>query len=214
MLSQELLSIMSVLILGSLVLSSIVLYNTSDICNGFCGFFELLERRKILAHIEESSGLKGKKVLIGCHRAGWAFLKNLPNKGKDVIILDYNLSTISRLKKIGYNAIFADIGDKRFLIEIGLAKAKMILSTLPAVKENIALLNYLKNECKDKRPYFVAISANKHETLELYKDGADVVFDKYLAVASDLVEVVMTKNRKNYGQKILNTHTKINNIVL
>ncbi|HPN67163.1 MAG TPA: cation:proton antiporter [bacterium] len=214
MLTQEQLSIMSVLILGSLVLSSIVLYNTSDICNGFCGFFELLERRKVLAQMEEGAKLRNKTVLIGCHRAGWALIKNLPDGGKNLVIFDYNLSTVSKLKKMGHNAILADVGDKRFLIEMGLTKAKMILSTLPSVKENLMLLNFLKNEKERKKPYFVAMAANKHEMIELYSNGADVVFDKYVAVANSFADLMGAKNKRAYGRKVMHAHNKIHNVVL
>ncbi len=211
-LNETQLSIMSALILLTLIFSSILLYNTSEMCLGFCNFFGLLERRKLIAKIEQSKQMVNKKVLIGCHRVGWAILKGLVEKPKDLVILDYDLNTVHNLKALGYDAILADVTDKRFLLEVGVCKAKMIVSTIPDVHENIILMECICRECEKNRPYFVSISANKHETVDLYNAGADLVIDKYIAASDIFVDLFETGNRKRFASKIKNRQDRIYNI--
>lgn len=195
-------TIFSMLILLTLVLSSIVLYRTNDMCWGFCSLFKALENQKIIKPQMVTDQLKGRKVLIGCHRAGWAVLRSL-NNVKNLTVIDFNLQTVNRLRAMGYSALYCDVGDKRFLQEIGLCKAKMIVSTIPDFIDNLGVVNFVKDECGgDKRPTLILMARNRDEVEDYYEIGVDVVFNKYMSVASDMVDYIQTTRKSSFEKKL------------
>jgi|GEM_PF-3365962 len=195
-------TIFSMLILLTLVLSSIVMYRTNDMCWGFCSLFKALENQKIIKPQLVTDQLKGKKVLIGCHRAGWAVLRSL-NNVKNVVVIDFNLQTVNRLRAMGYHALYCDVGDKRFLQEIGLCHAKMIISTIPDFVDNLGVINFIQEECGGKsKPTMVIMARNRDEVEDYYQVGVDVVFNKYMSVASDMVDYIQTTRKGSFVSKL------------
>lgn len=195
-------TIFSILILLSLVVSSVILYRTGDMCWGFCSFFRALERKKLIKPQTVTNQLKDKRVLIGCHRAGWAVVRSLKNV-KNLVIIDFNLQTVNLLRSMGYQSMYCDIGDRRFLDEIGLCQARMVVSTIPTFIDNIGLINFVRSEChRKKQPQVVIMARDNEEVEDLYAAGADVVFNKYVSVATDMVDYIQTTRKSDYIKKL------------
>jgi Kef-type K+ transport system membrane component KefB len=190
------LSIFSILILTSIIVSAIVMYRTGEMTDSFAYFFKLLENRAILPETSQAKILENKVVLLGCHRAGWSILKNWRLKKDSLFIFDYDLENVEKLRQQGYHALYCDVGDKRFLQEIGLVRARMILSTIPSYEDNWALVKFVVAEAKGKkRPYMIVMSKQWDEVANLYRAGADLVLNPYMSVADSFAEVAQTTRR-------------------
>ncbi|MFA4931268.1 MAG: cation:proton antiporter, partial [Patescibacteria group bacterium] len=207
--SDRYLSLYSMLILVSIIFSAIVLHNSDKVCRGACDFFSLLERAKIFNPPIHSGLLKGKKVLVGCHRAGMSVINSL-DEYKDLVVLDFDIEVINRLKSRGIEAYYCDATDKRTLLEYEICKAKMIISTIPSIKDNLVLAEHVINECSGgRKPWLVCLAKTESEVRELYNRGADLVLNPYISIATDFVGVITTSNRRLLSNQVKRVQNKL-----
>lgn len=194
-------SVFSLLILITIMLSSVFLYNSDKLLGGMENYFSLLERARVINPKRKMISLEGKKVVIGCHRSGWAMIKTL-GKNEDLVVLDFDYTVIRKIRRKGIKAIYCDATDKRSLEEFGLEKASMIISTLPEVKDNLIVAGYLSKESKNrKKVLMVCMGKNKKELVELYEGGVDLVLNPYVSIANEFIELINSKNRSVLKQK-------------
>lgn len=114
--------------------------------------------------------LSGHVVLFGCHRTGRSVLSYLEKFKHDVLIVDHDPEVVSRLKEAGKNVVYGDVTDTDSYNQLGLGKAKLIISTVKDCKDSLLLLAEIGRR-KLKVP--VIVDAESHEEAEaLYKAGA------------------------------------------
>jgi hypothetical protein len=128
-------------------------------------------------------------ILFGCHRMGGSLLDFMKLQKARLLIVDYNLDTINKLKAKGYNAQYGDISYSDDMFEaFGLENAKIVISTIPSLKENKALLNYL--EKLPNKPITCITTSNHYDFGELYKAGSDFVAYPHLISSELLAKIV------------------------
>ncbi len=116
--------------------------------------------------------------VIGYHRIGWSIVKALKNKNASFAVIDFDPAVIEALKKENIPAYFIDIGDAGLLSELPLDKAKTIISTIPNIESQIALIRHVKSHSSE-----TVIIANAPEAKymnSLYDAGADYVMATHL----------------------------------
>jgi Kef-type K+ transport system membrane component KefB len=112
-------------------------------------------------------------IVFGNHRTGQSILKSLQKDGKRFLIVDYDPKVIRELESKGIPCMYGDASDIETLEELGLSKAKMIVSTVHDYEANALILQYAK---KSKNDLVTILSANKVEEAEvLYTAGAHYV---------------------------------------
>ncbi|MFH1456394.1 MAG: cation:proton antiporter [archaeon] len=117
-------------------------------------------------------------IMFGYHRMGTTILSLLKNLKTKILIVDFNPEIIEKLTSKKIPCMYGDMANLEILKRIKVKKAKIILSTVPQEKDNIIMLNYVK-EVNPKCKIFV--SANHlHEALDLYEAGADYVIMPHL----------------------------------
>ncbi len=112
-------------------------------------------------------------VLFGYHRIGYKLLKTIKQMNKNFLVVDYNPKVIACLLKEKIDCIYGDVGNKNFLSELGLGKAKLIISTVPDEQVNLSVLELLK-EISSKAA-FIATAEDPRFAIDLYNAGADYV---------------------------------------
>ena len=112
-------------------------------------------------------------VLFGYHRIGYKLLPTLQSMSKEVLVVDYNPQVVLSLIKNKINCIFGDAGNKNFLNEIGLDRAKLVISTIPDEQANLTIKDFLNEYNPDAA--FIATTEDPRKALYLYKEGADYV---------------------------------------
>ena len=115
--------------------------------------------------------LDGHAVLIGCHRSGEIVLGKLVALFKgNVVIVDFNPEIVEKLTAQGYNAIYGDALDPEVYETLNLARAKLIVSTIRELPENLALLELIT--ISGSKAVVVITASDKEEAVKLYEKGA------------------------------------------
>jgi Kef-type K+ transport system membrane component KefB len=134
---------------------------------------------KVLKIFEKEGYLKDEKkqsfdvLLLGYHRIGYKILNALKDMKIPFAVVDYNPKVVLNLSKQGINAIYGDAGDREFLNEIGVDKAKLVISTIPDENANISIKEKLKDI--GSSAIFIATTEQPRNALELYDQGVDYV---------------------------------------
>ena len=87
--------------------------------------------------------------------------------------MDYNPETIINLSKNGIDCIYGDASDLELINELNLAKAKMIISTIPDIDTNLLLIHKISE--LNKKAIIIVVSHQIDEALMLYNEGATYV---------------------------------------
>jgi len=143
-------------------------------------------------------------VLCGYDRIGYSILKSLMEKGKKVVVVDFNPDVINRLKSVGASCIYGDICDPEVMGRIDLHNSKMFISTANAYEDNLLLLHKVKS---GNRYIPTIVTAHKiDEALELYRRGADYVIlphflggDMVASILPDFESDALRMNMRKYS---------------
>lgn len=112
-------------------------------------------------------------ILFGCHRMGRSVLVHLLKSREKILIVDFDPEVVERLKREGVNVIYADASDVDVYDQLNLSKAKMVISTLKDIKDNLVMLSEID---KRKSKVSVVVDAESVEdAVDLYKAGATYV---------------------------------------
>jgi Kef-type K+ transport system membrane component KefB/Trk K+ transport system NAD-binding subunit len=128
-------------------------------------------------------------IVLGYDRVGYDFVKIAKKMAINYFVVDFDPTAINKLKSEDIPCFFGDADDVDFLDEIGIKKAKIVVSTIPDFKTNLSLVSYCKNH--NPNGIVIVISHNIRNTQELYSNGASfVVMPHYLGAkhASHMIE--------------------------
>ncbi|MEK6792729.1 MAG: cation:proton antiporter family protein [Nanoarchaeota archaeon] len=196
-------TIFSLTILVTLItvsLSSYAIYFSMPIYKSVSRFLGLFDgKRREFGAINKHE--KYDIVLLGYSRLGFNLLKAFTLAKKKYLIIDYNPLTIMSLSKKRINCVYGDVNDTEFLNSINLKSVKMIISTIHEYATNLNIMKLIdKKECT-----FIATSNQIHNTIELYKNGADyVIMPHYLG--GDFMANMLV--RDNFNKKTLQEEGK------
>jgi Trk K+ transport system NAD-binding subunit len=112
-------------------------------------------------------------VVIGGDQMGQSIIHALDGQGEKVLVIDFNPEIITRLNKKDINLVFGDIADAEIQEKAGLQKAKLVISTVPDIEDNLLLIQALNHT--NRRAKVVVMAYEVDEAKALYKAGADYV---------------------------------------
>jgi len=112
-------------------------------------------------------------ILFGCHRMGRSVMVHLLKSREKILIVDFDPEVVEKLKNEGANVIYADASDTDVYDQLSLSKAKMVISTLKDIKDNLVMLSEIN---KRKSKVSIVVDAESVEdAVDLYKAGATYV---------------------------------------
>ncbi|MBU0648394.1 cation:proton antiporter [Patescibacteria group bacterium] len=209
LITEEYLALYSMLILISLIISAIILKNCDDVCFGVSHIFGLLEKTRLYKLPPKESYFLGKKVLLGCHRSGWSIVNSLSNHN-NLVVVDYDVEQVKRLRKKGVEAYYGDVQETRFLLEHDICQAKMVISTIPHFQANMILIDLLRNNCKGNKSLWVAcLAKTRRDVAKLYKAGYNLVLNPHMSVAIDMASLMLSTRRNVSVGKIKKMQKKL-----
>ena len=131
----------------------------------------VFERRRTKPESKEEESYDA--ILIGCHRVGNDFLPSIQKLRLPYVVVDFDPHVIAELAHRGVRARYGDASDNEFLEAIGIAKAKVVVSTAPEFETNEFLLSKIR---KTNPKSTIVVTAERIEDAErLYADGASYV---------------------------------------
>ncbi len=173
--SQESLSVMAAVAIGSIILSSIFISNSKSIYNILKEFIVIFEHHSKI-HLFETrqiEDLDDHVVVIGAHQVGGPVVNYLHREKIPVIVLDFNPHIVQEYRNKGVNIIYGDAGDPEILEGLQLGKSKLIISTANDLTDNEMII--LEAKKRRSQATIVVRAGDKEHAAILTELGADYV---------------------------------------
>jgi Kef-type K+ transport system membrane component KefB len=140
--------------------------------------FEWTESRKVAL---DDSERDVDVILYGLGRFGGRMADELNSAGFRVLAVDFDPEQVAANRRQRVTAVFGSAEDVHFLESLPLASARYVISTIPVLETNMALLAALQHH---EYQGWVALTAHRaHESEQLRSAGADMVLEPFALAA-------------------------------
>ena len=119
---------------------------------------------------------------------GQSILDALEKKDADIVLIDFDPSIVKKLENRDIHRLFGDISDLAIQERAKLDSAKLVISTIPDLEDNLILLKELEHE--NRKAKIVAMALDSHDAKLLYKAGADYVILPHLAGGRQIAKMI------------------------
>lgn len=194
-LTQEVVSMITIIGLLTMTLSSYMMTYNNWIYNRLKGVLSVFELRKSKTKLSsKKTGMENHIILLGCGGMGQQILDQVKNFKDEYLVVDHDNTVIKELIKKDITCIFGDIEDAELINELDLEDAEIIISTLPSPEDNLFLIRHIERIPHDKRPIVIVTADTGREGLMLFNKGADYVILKPYLGAEHINDI----NKKLY----------------
>ncbi len=159
------------------------------------------KRGMIVSGVEEKKW-KDHIVLIGCHRSGNMLLSHLGKYDLPMVIMDFNPEVVNMLEKQDRAVVLGDLDDVEVYEPVGLADAKIVISTVFDARGTKTMLEYLQNHGSKRNQLIVVTTDYIKEAEEFYKLGASYVNLPRLVSGWHLGQLIGRAIRKNDFEQV------------
>ncbi len=149
-------------------------------------------------------GFKSHVILVGANRLGSRFLHELSSKSHKLVVVDFDPHIALKHELAGITTICGDIADPYIQEQINLNKAKLIISTVPDLDDNLSLLAALKQYPRKPKTIFTA--QNDFESKYLYENGVDYVLSPHFIGGLHLAKILEEANTLSALKKLRKGH--------
>lgn len=171
------------------IISTYMIMNSNYLYKKLSPILKFFERKEIHEILLPTSELKKHVVLIGANRMGESILEALLSKDEKVVVIDFDPDVIDRLKKKNIQCYFGDVADPEIQEHVNITDARLIMSTVPDVDDNLLMLQSLKRKKKDI--LIVVFALETDDAKALYKAGADYVVLPHLAGGRHIAKILV-----------------------
>ncbi|MDE2312208.1 MAG: NAD-binding protein, partial [Patescibacteria group bacterium] len=153
--------------------------------------------------------LKNHIVLVGAHRMGHHLVDALTKQDRQFVIVDFNPEIIERYLQQNIPAICGDISDPYIQEQVSLSKAKVIISTVPDLNDNLALIDAVKKHAPRSRPKLIFLAQDEEEIKHLYAQDIDYVISPHFMGGLHLAKILSEDHNFRGLKKLREQHLKI-----
>jgi Kef-type K+ transport system membrane component KefB/Trk K+ transport system NAD-binding subunit len=201
--SQETLSLMTVVGLITIAVSSYIILYDEKLYLVFERYLSVFERKK--TKNERSKRQDNEIILFGYKKGGLEFVKVFKKLGKRFSVIDYDPEVIETLEKTNVHYLYGDITDLELLNEAGIDSIKLLVSVITDFETN----KFLLRTVEQLNPNCVTIlhADGMAEAAELYEQGASYVMLPHY-IGSEKIGAFIKKNgfKKSEFKKFRNQH--------
>ncbi|MCZ2846107.1 MAG: cation:proton antiporter, partial [Candidatus Bathyarchaeota archaeon] len=200
-LSLSIVSMTSIIAIITITFSAYFITFSKFLTHRLSSILKILERKtKLKEEFDKKEDFQNHIILFGCDRVGKKILDKLLAKNEKIIVVDYNPEIIKSLKSSKATAIYGDMGDLELLNELDLDKAKMVISTVPDLENNLLILEKTNEKNPESITYTTA--NNVDNALELYHAGSDYVILPHF-LGGERASLILEETHTNLA-KIIN----------
>jgi hypothetical protein len=137
-------------------------------------------------------------ILFGMGRYGSNLARNLTKLGLNVLGVDFDSETVALRNKQGLRVYYGDAEDPECPSALPLNQSKWLISTIPQLDVNLALLDAVAHHGYQGRKAFS--SHTDYDTEQLDKAGADLILSPFVDAAqeaADRIAAGQETERKN-----------------
>ena len=163
---------------------------------------------KVLPQTEVSQDVLGSTksvLLVGSHRIGASIIQAMNHDKNKLIVIDHNPEVTKGLTKHKIANVYGDIMSPDILNNINIKKLKLVICTLPGLKENMSLLKRIGKE--NPRARIILNAQRISEAKELYAKGADYVTMPKVIAGKEIANLI-TKGTKSRLRREKKEHLK------
>lgn len=131
-------------------------------------------------------------VVVGGHQMGQSIVNSLADAKEDIIVVDFDPDIVDKLEKKGVTHLFGDIVDSEIQDIAKLEKARLVISTVPDIEDNLLLIKTLNHE--NRRAKIIVVAYEKEDAKALYRAGADYVVLPHLAGGMHLAKIIKDRD--------------------
>lgn len=197
---QQIVSLVAAVGIVTIVASSYLIIHANFFYSKLSKYLGIFERKEVAESKLVPQGVPTNHLLlVGCEQVGKDLLTYFTKRldKKNLVVVDFNPSIIEGLQADGVNAVYGDIADFELLEELNLGSAKLVISTIPDLADNLILIKAARAN-KFQGP-IIATAYWAKDGVKLYEAGADFVLVPELA-GGDKVVRILSENWDNFAQ--------------
>lgn len=156
--------------------------------------------------------LKNHVVIVGGHRLGGHIINSLEKTKDNILVIDFNPDIAAHYRNTNINVLCGDITDPYIQEIANLNQAKLIISTIPDVKDTAALLEFIK--LSHKRIRSIVSAQDEAEAKQLYHAGAHYVILPHFIGGLHLADIIEAHNDSASLRKLREQHLRTINHAL
>lgn len=155
--------------------------------------------------------LKNHIVLVGAHRMGHHLVDTLLKQKKPFVIVDFNPEIIERYVLKGLPAICGDISDVYIQDQVNLRHARLVISTVPDINDNLALIDAVKKQNLGRRgrTKLIFVAQDEAEIKALYSQDIDYVISPHFMSGLHLAKILEDDSGFKSLKKLREGHLKL-----
>lgn len=173
------------------VVSTYMITNSHKLYMSLHRQLSILERGKIkkeeIIDPDNMESMDDHIVIVGGDILGRSIIEALPKEEK-IILVDFDPDIVKIWEKGGVHRLFGDITDFDIQERANLKNAKLVISTVPDVDDNLLLLRMLHHE--NRKAKILTMALEVHDAKALYKAGADYVIMPHLAGGRQIAKLI------------------------
>lgn len=168
---DSILTAVTVVALISIASSAYIITYLNGIYKWLEGYLQFFERQKARPDAERRR--RYDLILFGYQKGGHEFLRAFQQLKRPYVVIDYDPEMIEAMEHKKIHCIFGDAADPELLEEVGLDRAKLIVSMISDRPTTEFLLEYVNKENPDAA--FICMGETPRQAADLYKKGASYV---------------------------------------
>lgn len=210
---QKTVSMLTLVGLISFGVSTYTMVHWKRLYRFFADKISFMERKNLKKDMifeleEDLENLRDHVVVVGGDQMGQSIMEALKDTEMEVVVVDFDPSIVKNLKDKKVHRLFGDIADLDIQERAQIDNAKMVISTIPDIDDNLLLLKELKHE--NRRAKIVMMALDSKDAKILYKEGADYVVLPHLAGGRQIAKIIT----ENHLDKIENLREKDKNYLI
>lgn len=190
--SDEAVSLVTVVGAVTFVSSTYMILNGNKLYTLLKPVLQKFERKKARDKFIQTDEMNRHVVLVGANRMGESILDALLQANDNVFVVDFDPEVIKRLRAKNIPCMYGDIVDDDIQEKAYIENARLVISTVPDVEDNLLLLESLKQH--NNKALSIVFALERHEAKELYEAGADYVVLPHLAGGRHLAKILVDSN--------------------
>ncbi|MDP3940927.1 MAG: cation:proton antiporter [bacterium] len=206
--SQDIVTLGILVALTSFVLSTYAVVHTNRLYGFVSTYVPLFERKHAhgtILETDEFASLKNHVVIIGASQMGRSIIHAMQRSGEQIVVVDFDPDIAKKAKDLAIPVVFGDIADPEIQEKAGVDQAKLIISTVSDLEDNLLLIGSVKHKNSDAQ--IVSVALENEDAKLLYKAGADYVVLPELAGGRHLAKILLENKHleiiEDYKQKDL-----------
>jgi Kef-type K+ transport system membrane component KefB len=194
--NQDTVSLITLTGLITFAVSTYLIVHWKSLYRSFSGKIGFMERKNIkkydIINSDRFDNLDNHVVLVGGDQMGQSIVEALEDRNMEVVVVDFDPAIVKSMENKKVHRLFGDISDLDIQERAKIDSAKLVISTIPDLEDNLLLLKELRHE--NRKAKIVVMALDSRDAKILYKEGADYVILPYLAGGRQIAEIILDES--------------------